>query len=184
MLLHGDEYRRILGSCDVTALPGTTAREGMEKLIPATNWRGYCSKHNFSGAVTDTECNAVAGYVFEKMNGADKEGVNDKGDYHIKNDILYGYKAYKGYFILDDYFIALGAGISNNNDDRDEIIRTTIDQTSLDGKISVIKDRKEEFVDSGILHIANNGKNSVWITREGKFSYCAIPGYTNDILGY
>lgn len=178
---NGDEYRRILGSCDVTALPGTTAREGMEKLIPATNWRGYCSKHNFSGAVTDTECNAVAGYVFEKMNGADKEGVNDKGDYHIKNDILYGYKAYKGYFILDDYFIALGAGISNNNDDRDEIIRTTIDQTSLDGKISVIKDRKEEFVDSGILHIANNGKNSVWITQEGKFSYCAIPGYTNDI---
>lgn len=177
----GDEYQRILGSVDVTALPGTTAREGMDKLIPVTNWRGYCSKHNFAGAATDSEQNAVAGYIFEKMNGSDKEGVNDKGDYHIKNDILYGFKAYKGYFILGDYFIALGAGITNYHTDRKEIIRTTIEQTSLENRISIIKNNKEDYIGDSIININNRGKDCIWIKQQGQFSYCAIPEYTSNI---
>ena len=177
----GDEYQRILGGVDVTALPGTTAREGMDKLIPVTNWRGYCSKHNFAGAATDSKQNAVAGYIFEKMNGSDKEGVNDKGDYHIKNDILYGFKAYKGYFILGDYFIALGAGITNYHTDRKEMIRTTIDQTSLENRISIIKNNKEDFIGDSIINIDNRGKDCIWIKQQGQFSYCAIPEYTSNI---
>ena len=177
----GDEYKRILGGLDITALPGTTAREGMDKLIPVTNWRGYCSKHNFAGAATDSEQNAVAGYIFEKMNGSDKEGVNDKGDYHIKNDILYGIKAYKGYFIMEDYFIALGAGITNYDSDRKEMIRTTIDQTSLENRISIIKNNNEEFLNDSIISIDNRGKDCIWIKQQGQFSYCAIPEYTSNI---
>ena len=162
-------------------MPGTTAREGMDKLIPVTNWRGYCSKHNFAGAATDSEQNAVAGYIFEKMNGSDKEGVNDKGDYHIKNDILYGIKAYKGYFIMEDYFIALGAGITNYDSDRKEMIRTTIDQTSLENRISIIKNNNEEFLNDSIISIDNRGKDCIWIKQQGQFSYCAIPEYTSNI---
>ena len=75
----GNEYRKALGAFDVTAFPGVTAREGMDKLVPVTNWRGYCSKHNFAAASTFGEENAVAGYIFEKMNASDKDGVNDRG---------------------------------------------------------------------------------------------------------
>lgn len=177
----GDEYQRILGGLDVTALPGTTVREGMDKLIPVTNWRGYCSKHNFVGAATDSKQNAVTGFIFEKMNGSDKEGVNDKGDYHIKNDILYGFKAYKGYFILGDYFIALGAGITNNNYGRHETIRTTIDQTSLKNRVSIIQNEDERFVNDSIIHLDNKCKDFVWIKQQGQFAYCAIPEYTRNI---
>lgn len=48
------------------------------------------------------------------MHGADKENVNDKGDRKVKNELLYGFKAYKGYFVLGDYLVALGAGVTNN----------------------------------------------------------------------
>ena len=49
----GDEYRRIIGAMDLTAMPGITAREGMDKLAPVTNWRGFCSKHNFAGGARE-----------------------------------------------------------------------------------------------------------------------------------
>ena len=43
----------------------------MERLRPVTNWRGYCSKHNFVAAATSGDENAVAGYIFERMNASD-----------------------------------------------------------------------------------------------------------------
>ena len=61
----GNEYTTVIGAWDVTATPGVTAREGMDKLVPTTNWRGYCSKHNFAGAATSGGVNAVAGYLFD-----------------------------------------------------------------------------------------------------------------------
>ena len=67
----GDEYFRIMGGWDVTASPGVTAREGMNKLTPVTNWRGYCSKYNYAVGTTDGGENAVTGYIFEKMNASD-----------------------------------------------------------------------------------------------------------------
>ena len=63
----GDEYRKVIGAMDLTALPGITAREGQEKLKPFTNWRGFTSKHNFAGGATDGGQNAVAGFIFEKV---------------------------------------------------------------------------------------------------------------------
>lgn len=44
----GDEYRKIIGAMDLTAMPGVTAREGERRLKPITNWRGFCSKYNFA----------------------------------------------------------------------------------------------------------------------------------------
>ena len=71
----GNEYAQVIGAWDVTATPGVTAREGMDRLVPVTNWRGYCSKHNFAAAATNGGENAVAGYLFEKMNASEKEGM-------------------------------------------------------------------------------------------------------------
>mgnify|MGYP002232516481 CR=1 FL=1 len=76
----GNEYRSIMGGWDVTASPGVTAREGMERLEPVVNWRGYCSKHE----IMRQQPRTVAAMqwrdiFFEKMNASEKEGVNDRG---------------------------------------------------------------------------------------------------------
>lgn len=156
----GDEYRKAFGAFDVTAFPGVTAREGMDKLVPVTNWRGYCSKHNFAAAATAGGENAVAGHIFEKMNGSDKEGVNDQGDNQGKNAVLYGVLAYKSYFMLGDYMVALGAGITNKQPEMEGNIRTTIEQTTKTGKVSVYQ-----------------GKRIEWIVQQGKFAYSVFPEY-------
>ena len=175
----GDEYFRVMGGWDVTATPGVTAREGMEKLIPVTNWRGYCSKHNFAVGTTDGGENAVGGYIFEKIHGATKKGVNDSGDIQVENPLLYGFKAYKGYFILGDYIIALGAGITNNNPEMEGHIRTTIDQTAWVGPV-YIDGRKKELLKEESKTIKINSKKIKWITQEGKFSYAVLPQYTKN----
>ena len=156
----GDEYGKALGAFDVTAFPGITAREGMESLVPVTNWRGYCSKHNFAAAATSGGENAVAGYIFEKMNGSDKKGVNDRGDNQGKNAVLYDVKAYKSYFMLGDYMIALGAGVTNKSPEMPGTIRTTIEQTEKTGDISLFK-----------------GKGVEWLIQQGKFAYSVFPEY-------
>lgn len=128
-----------MGGWDVTASPGVTAREGMDKLVPVENWRGYCSRSNFAAGATDGGSNAVAGYIFEKMNASAKEGVNDKGNSEGLNEVLYGFKAYKSYFILGDYMVALGAGVTNKRPELDGEIRTTIDQTAWTDEVFSMK---------------------------------------------
>ena len=156
----GNEYRKALGAFDVTAFPGVTAREGMDKLISVTNWRGYCSMHNFAAAATLGGENAVAGYIFEKMNASDKEGVNDRADNQGKNAILYGVKAYKSYFMLGDYMVALGAGITNKQPEMEGNIRTTIEQTEKTGRVYAYK-----------------GKGIEWMVQQDKFAYSVFPQY-------
>ena len=156
----GDEYRKALGAFDVTVFPGVTAREGMDKLTPVTNWRGYCSKYNFAAAATLGGENAVAGYIFEKMNASDKEGVNDHGDNQGRNAVLYGVKAYKSYFMLGDYMVALGAGITNKHPDLEGTIRTSIEQTTKTGKVYTYK-----------------GKEIEWVVQQDKFAYSVFPEY-------
>lgn len=179
----GDEYFHIMGGWDITAMPGVTAREGMEKLQPVTNWRGYCSKHNFAAGATDGRENGVAGIVFEKMNGSDKKAVNDKGDAGkngIKNELLYGFKAYKGYFILGDYFVALGAGVTNMTPNIEGDIRTTIDQTSLVNNTYILNKGKKHVLSLGDeVELKSNKSNPMWLVQEGKFAYTLLPEYTD-----
>ncbi len=176
---NGNEYAKVIGAWDVTATPGVTAREGMDKLVPVTNWRGYCSKHNFAAAATNGGENAVAGYLFEKMNASEKEGVNDKGNNIRKNEVLYGVKAYKSYFMLGDYMIALGAGITNLNPQMEGTIRTTIDQTLHESDVLAMQDGKQIPVGKGVWSFFVGGK-SVWVTQKGKFSYTILPEYTRN----
>ncbi|WP_216629109.1 polysaccharide lyase family 8 super-sandwich domain-containing protein [Sphingobacterium lumbrici] len=160
----GDEYRKAFGAYDVTAFPGVTAREGMDRLNPVTNWRGYTSKHNFAGAATGGSDNAVAGYIFEKMDASEKQNVNDKGSSRGRDEVLYGVKAYKSYFMMGDYMVALGAGVTNLTPDVTGNIRTTIDQT--------------EQCDSVYLY---KGRRVDWVMQKGKFAYSVLPQYKKQM---
>lgn len=175
----GDEYAQVIGAWDVTATPGVTAREGMDKLVPVTNWRGYCSKHNFAAAATNGGENAVAGYIFEKMDASGKEGVNDKGNSALKNEVLYGVKAYKSYFMLGDYMIALGAGITNMNPQMEGAIRTTIDQTLHESDVLAMQGGKQIPVGKGVWSFFV-GDKPVWVMQKGKFAYTILPEYTRN----
>lgn len=161
---NGNEYRSVIGGFDVTAMPGITAREGMDRLTPVTNWRGYTSKHNFAAASTAGEENAVAGYIFEKMNASESENVNDHGNSIGLNSVLYGVKAHKSYFMLGDYMVALGAGITNSAPDQPGNIRTTIDQTA--------------HTDSVYLY---SNKGVEWIVQKNKFAYSVLPEYQSKM---
>lgn len=173
----GDEYRKIIGGWDVTATPGVTAREGMDKLTPVTNWRGYCSKFNFAGAASSGGENAVAGFIFEKMNASEKKGVNDAGNNIGKNPGLYGVRAHKAWFMLGDYVIALGAGITNLLPDVEGTIRTTIDQTASEATINVINGETKKLANKGVQSFLDNGK-AIWVQQEGKFAYTVLPEFT------
>lgn len=157
---NGNEYRSIFGGFDVTAMPGVTAREGMGRLAPVTNWRGYTSKHNFAAASTFGGKNAVAGYIFEKLDASKRKEMNDRKKCMGENAVLYGVKAYKSYFILGDYMVALGAGITNLEPEQPENIRTTIEQTA--------------WVDS-IYTYRTNGID--WVVQKNKFAYSVLPQY-------
>ncbi|WP_316816103.1 polysaccharide lyase family 8 super-sandwich domain-containing protein [Pedobacter nyackensis] len=180
----GDEYHKIIGAWDITASPGVTSRRGMDAITPLTNWRGYCSKHNFAGAATNGGENAVAGFIFEKMNASDKEGVNDKGNQkQVKNETIYGVKAFKSYFMYGDYMVALGAGVSNLNPSLNGDIHTTIDQTSVDNEanLMVVKDGKSQSMDlkNGPLSFFAKDK-TVWMQQKSGFAYTVLPEYVKN----
>ena len=175
----GNEYYKVFGAWDVTATPGVTAREGMDRLVPVINWRGYCSKYNFAGGATNGGENAVAGFIFEKMNCSEKGNVNDKGDNAGKNESIYGVKAYKSFFMLGDYFIALGAGIENTKPELSGIIRTTIDQTQHEKRIVAMQNGKTIPVGKGKWSFLVGGK-PVWVMQENKFAYTILPQYTKN----
>lgn len=169
----GDEYRKIIGAWDVLALPGITAREGMDKLTPVTNWRGYYSKHNFSGGATHGKENSVAGYIFEKN--------KQKESPELENSVIYDVKAYKSYFWIGDYFVALGAGVTNLNTDIEGNIRTTIDQTAKSNEVSIISGQNKTPLTDGIHPFVKDGK-SVWVEQEGGFAYTVLPEFTKNAM--
>lgn len=175
----GDEYFRVMGGWDVTASPGVTAREGMERLIPVTNWRGYCSKHDFAAGATDGGPNAAAGFRFEKIHGGTKKNVNDRGDIEVENKLLYGFRATKGYFILGDYFVALGAGVTNDSTQVEGNLRTTIDQTVKKGLVQTWRKGKTKEIPMGTTaRIPADGRT--WVMQEGGFAYTVLPQFTRD----
>lgn len=164
----GDEYRKIIGAMDLTAMPGVTAREGERRLKPITNWRGFCSKYNFAGAATDGGGNAVAGYLFEKMDATSKEK-----DVKMENPVAFGVRAYKSYFMLGDYLIALGAGVTNLQPEQEGNIRTSIEQTAHQGKVTLYDGKKRWQPSSGIHSLIEKGK-PLWILQEGGFAYAPL----------
>ncbi|SHG14731.1 Polysaccharide lyase family 8, C-terminal beta-sandwich domain [Flavobacterium fluvii] len=174
---NGTEYRKIYGGWDVTASPGVTAREGMEKIKPVTNWRGYNSKYNFAGAATSGTANAVAGFIFEKVNGSERDDVNDKGTNKGENESIYGVQAHKAYFMQGDYLIALGAGVNNLRPELEGTIRTTIDQTAKENEVVVLENGSWQKVKPGVQSFFDNGQ-PVWVKQQDKFAYTVLPQYS------
>ncbi len=170
----GDEYRRIIGAMDLTAMPGITAREGMDKLAPVTNWRGFCSKHNFAGGATSGGENAVAGFIFEKMDAEAKEKPVKES-----NLSAFGVKAYKSWFIMGDYLVALGAGVTNLSPELEGTIRTSIEQTAHQGEVSLFDGKSVSPVTSAAGTLCRDGKPG-WIMQQGGFAYTVLPPYSSD----
>lgn len=159
----GMEYHSVFGAYDVTAFPGVTAREGMKYIAPSVHKSGYCSKHNFAAGATSGGENAVAGFRYEKIPVSER-GKEVRRAYYTPQDIvLYGVKAYKSYFILGDYLVALGAGITNKFPQVRRRIRTTIEQT--------------EWSDS-VYQYKGNGID--WLIHKGHFAYSVFPSYRKD----
>lgn len=171
----GTEYRDVFGAWDVLSAPGTTSRMGMDKLTPVVNWRGYCSKENFCGAVADGRKLGVAGYLFDKMNASDKLDINDRGDSHGKNAILYGVRAHKAYFMLPGYMVALGAGITDAQPEAfDTEVHTTIDQTAWRNKVYAIQTNgKKKALQAG----QHTWGDAQWLVQDGQFAYTILPPY-------
>lgn len=177
-LRRGDEAKRALGGFNLTAFPGVTARQGAGRLSPVTNWRGYCSSYNFAAGTTRGGVNACAGLIFEKMNASAKKDVNDTSGLKEDNDVLYGVKAHKSWFVFGDTLLALGAGISNLEPEQEGDIWTTIDQTIWD---SPVASRDWKFEHDGKSHqkILRAGKAIPWVTQKDGFTYAVLPKYTS-----
>lgn len=174
----GNEYHQAIGGWNLTAIPGVTSRQGEERLIPITNWRGYCSKHNFAAAATSGGKNAASGFVFEKMNASDKKGVNDTTGSNDPNEWIYGVKATKGYFMIDDCLIALGAGITNLQPDMQGSIYTTIDQTLYNGKIQYESIKGVCETEGQVSQLLEAKDNIVWAEHTDGFAYAVLSDYT------
>ncbi|MFB9058102.1 polysaccharide lyase family 8 super-sandwich domain-containing protein [Mariniflexile ostreae] len=173
----GNEYHKAIGAWNLTAVPGVTSRQGEDKLVPVTNWRGYCSKHNFAAAATSGGKNAASGFIFEKMNASDKKNVNDPIGKTDPNTTIYGIKANKAYFMVDDYMIALGAGINNLNPQMEGDIWTTLDQTHYNNTLQFYSEEKQTNV-TGNIALQLTGNDLVWASQKDGFSYAVLPKYT------
>lgn len=176
----GREYLDIFGAWNVYAVPGVTNRHPQKQPKAITNWRGYCSKHNFAGAAVSKSGNAIAGFKFEKMNATAKKGVNDLTGLSDPNiELIYGVKAYKTYFMIGDYMLALGAGITNNQPEKGGDVKTTIDQTLLSGKISFLKDNvKNEIKEGNIKFRPTDNDGLTIIEQEGRLCYAILPEWS------
>ncbi len=182
LMRKGDEARLALGGMNLTAFPGVTARQGQDKLEPITNWRGFVSKYNFAGGTSRLNSgNGVAGFIFEKMNASTKPNVNDLAGLEAPNNnkILYGVKANKGYFFINDLLVCLGAGVTNLTPEVEGDVWTTVDQTLWKNNVVIgnnkfMMDKKQhEF-----LVKKRNAKTSKIVTQKGQFSYYVIPEQT------
>lgn len=137
----------------------------------------FADRYNFAASATSGGAHSATGFIFEKINDSDKENVNDRGDNQGKNPVLYGVKAYKSYFIIDDYMIALGAGVTNLQPGLPGTIRTTIDQTALDEKITLIENGVEKPVPPGGGSFYSK-QNTIWVKQENKFAYTVLPDFS------
>ena len=174
----GNEYHRALGAWNLTAIPGVTSRQvDNSKLIPVTNWRGYCSKYNFAAAASSGTKNAASGFIFEKMNASEKNNVNDTTGRSDPNTFIYGVRANKAWFLVDDYAIALGAGITNMNPEIEGDIWTTIDQTYYNGEMHY-SSGSEVVKENGFKTTGLKGNKLVWAEQKGGFAYAVLTDQT------
>ncbi|MCZ8510954.1 polysaccharide lyase beta-sandwich domain-containing protein [Paenibacillus filicis] len=176
---NGDEWAKSKGAWEIASLPGITARHvETAKLVPETNWSGYNSLHPFAGGVARDE-NGAAAFIFEKDDRRKADGAGIK--HNQSNKEIFGVKAYKSYFIMEDMIVCLGAGISDLQPELGSEIRTTINQTSWATDIIYSSDErlpieghKGRFKVRGL----ESGKGIPWVKQDG-ILYAVFPEHTS-----
>lgn len=110
--VHGDEYNPIYAGWNWKRIPGTTVMADRREM-PAPMWgEGGGGGSEYASGASDGR-NGVCAFIFAK-------------------DSL---TAHKGWFYFDDYFVALGAGITTPRTDAPAV--TTVNQTQLSGKATL-----------------------------------------------
>lgn len=127
----GDEYQRVLGAFNLRVWAGITSRLSPEPLVPIENWNGYNSLHRFAAGATSGGNSFAGGFIFEKNNREWQQNGNSYNPQSDPNPSAFGVKAYKGYFMFDDVFLAMGCGIENKMPELKGNIVTTLEQTEL-----------------------------------------------------
>ncbi len=89
------------------------------------NWLGYGSQGRFAAGAAAPDGDAVAGFIFDKVN----DSVVERPSRHEENPEILKLRANKGYFFFGDLFCALGAGIENLAPEYEGSIFTTVEQT-------------------------------------------------------
>lgn len=123
----GGEYRDAMGTWQVCRLPGITARQLLNReLAPETNWHGYHSCFDFACGV-DGAAGGAAGFICEKDGAREADGAGVVYDRFTKE--MLGIRGYKGYFLIDDTVVCLGADITDVRPEFGREVRTTINNT-------------------------------------------------------
>lgn len=155
---NGGESSRAFGAVTLTMLPGTTERQ-VRKLNPVTNWLGYGSRGDFAAGVVLPNQDAVAGFIFDKVNDSAVENPFRREE----NPEILKLRANKAYFFFGDLFLALGAGIENLAPEYNGNIFTTVEQTLKIGNGPVVQKHGVEWVKNngfvyGVLPQATTGE--------------------------
>lgn len=132
----GTEYRDVMGTWQVSDLPGITSRKvNNQELKTETNWHGYRSKHNFAAGVA-RGVHGAAGFIFEKDDSREPDGAGVIYDNFSKE--IMGVQAYKSYFVIGDTVMCLGTGITDMTPECGRDIHTTINNTAWESDICVL----------------------------------------------
>lgn len=110
--VHGDEYNPIYAVWNWKRIPGTTVVADDKPLTPPMWGKDGGGGSDFASGVSDGK-NGVCGFIYLKD----------------------GLEARKSWFYFDNYFVALGAGITSSRDDAPAV--TTVNQTQLKGKAAI-----------------------------------------------
>ncbi|RKN84539.1 polysaccharide lyase family 8 super-sandwich domain-containing protein [Paenibacillus ginsengarvi] len=181
---YGDEWVNSKGAWEMTQLPGITARHiKTTELVPETNWSGYNSIHPFAGGVARDQ-NGAAAFVFEKDDRSEADGAGI--EHNRSNKGIFGVKAYKSYFIMDDSVVCLGAGITDKQPEQRGEIRTAINQTSWvtdilyrkAGRLSIETFKMNQNYLREAVKERESGSDIPWVKQNGVL-YAIVPEHTS-----
>ncbi|MEG0325108.1 MAG: polysaccharide lyase family 8 super-sandwich domain-containing protein [Cellulosilyticaceae bacterium] len=181
----GDEYQETMGAWELSLLPGVTGRYiQMDEIVPENNWKGYSSIHNFAGGIGKGK-NGVAGFIYEKNKNKRGEavGVGVEKDF---NKALFGIRANKSYFIIEDTMVCLGAGITDKCPELDRSVWTSINQTKWDQEVDCYKDsgdgvdliRETMEGNTLVIDVKDEEEETYYFKQKG-ILYGVVSRYTN-----
>jgi hypothetical protein len=172
----GDEYVKAIGAMNQSALPGITTRQiNNSALVGITLWGGFNSKHNFAAGATSLGTNFASGFIYEKQDAPATDAGTTPNN---QNPLIYGVKAYKGYFMFGDIMVAMGAGITNLKTALAGNIVTSVEQTLRKSDLAVNGTAVTATTFTEVLKTAtDNTAATKWVLNNG-FAFGVLSAYT------